>query len=166
MHRFEITIREITPPKRTHARRVVASDEIDARTRAIVAIYGRGCALQRDHGLPDGYGSIIRTLTRSEMQKRASGATFLADVLVGRVRVEVKQLASEAAARDLEALRVEAGQAGDDAMVATTTAALDGDVEAERRAWLATDEAREMGEAPRLTAWQDDDDDCDRGGER
>jgi len=70
--------------------RVRASSLWTALDRGVEKAYGKRASLQRDYGLPWGYGQIVRSLSAAERRKRASGATWAADCITGRVRILVE----------------------------------------------------------------------------
>lgn len=88
---YTVKIRELT----TQASREVcvrAEDEAEALSRGVAKAYGPRCALHQDSGLPRGYGQIVRSLSPAERSRRASGATWAADCVTDRVRVEVSRI--------------------------------------------------------------------------
>ena len=86
---YTVTIRQCYGSHEEREVRVRAADESEAMGRGIVKAYGPRCGLAQDSGLPRGYGQIVRTLSETERRRRASGATWCADCLTGRVRVQV-----------------------------------------------------------------------------
>lgn len=87
---YTVTIRQCYGSHEEREVRVRAADENEAMGRGIAKAYGARCSLAQDSGLPRGYGQIVRSLSESERRRRASGTTWAADCITGRVRVTVE----------------------------------------------------------------------------
>jgi hypothetical protein len=77
-----VTIRECKSNGFEHTHTARTTDPVVAQRRAIEHHFGRGAYLVQDSGLGQGYGQIVRSVTRS-------GETWSATCLTDRVRVTV-----------------------------------------------------------------------------
>ena len=82
-----VTIHELTGDRRQWVSRHRTTDPTEARGLAARKQFGAAHGFKQDSGLPVGYGSIIRTLSRAE---RGGGSTWSAEIVIGRVRVDVE----------------------------------------------------------------------------
>ena len=82
-----ITIHELTGERRSWTSTHSRANESTAIVRAIRRHFGRSHGFRHEPGLPAGYGSIVRHLSRRE---RGSGSTWAAEVVIGRVRIDVE----------------------------------------------------------------------------
>lgn len=79
---FIVTVRETTGRHREHEARVRADHAAAAVGRAVRKLFGARASLHQDHGLPAGYGQIVRSVTRP-------GELWSATCVTGRVAVDV-----------------------------------------------------------------------------
>jgi hypothetical protein len=86
MTHTRVTIHELTGERRTWTSRHRTADHATLRGLAVRRAFGATHGFKQDSGLPAGYGSVIRTLSRDE---RGSGSTWAAEVVIGRARLDV-----------------------------------------------------------------------------
>ncbi len=137
---MHITIKELTGQHRQWISSHRTGDAVEAIRRAMTRHWGAQHGFKQDSGLPTGYGSIIRNLSRTE---RGSGSTWAAEVVLGRVRIN-----NVIDSRDIIARIAELEAARDDA--------------AERYRWAINAyeaESDPENSAPNLTDFQMDEDD-------
>lgn len=79
---FIVTVRETTGRHREYEARVRADHAAAAVGRAVRKLFGARAALRQDHGLPAGYGQIVRSVTRP-------GELWSPTCVTGRVAVDV-----------------------------------------------------------------------------
>lgn len=79
---FIVTVRETTGLHREYETRVRSVNSAAAVGRGVRKLFGERASLHQDHGLPAGYGQIVRSVTRP-------GELWSATCLTGRVAVDV-----------------------------------------------------------------------------
>lgn len=84
-----ITIHELSGERRSWTTTHRTADRDEAIRRAVAKRFGIRARFWQNSGLPDGYGSVVKSLTERQRSRYADSSTWSASVLLNNARIDV-----------------------------------------------------------------------------